>query len=94
MFLPGFTRLHNGELLNLLKLMHSEDTPGILAGCAGLLPEAGGESTKSDGEIFPINLLMSEIPRNRLFSSSNQVLLVLLLCSILGGELVEGLIEL
>ena len=36
--------LHDGELLDLLELVHAEDAPGVLAVLAGLLAEAGGHA--------------------------------------------------
>ena len=52
--LPGLLWAGDDKLLDLFKLVDTEDAPGILAVRAGLLAEAGRETAVAEGELLGV----------------------------------------
>lgn len=77
--LPRLLGRGDDELLNLLELMHTEDTPGITTMSASLLTEASRVTGITDGKNLRVQPLSKMHGSNRLLRSSNQVLLSFLI---------------
>jgi hypothetical protein len=84
------------HLLDLLKLMDSEDAPDVSSRCSGLLSEAGRVPGVSDREVglWVLEPLVHVHPGQRLLRGCDQVLVPSV--PVLGGagDLVQLLVEL
>lgn len=89
--LPRLLRLSQTELLNLLELVDTENTPGIAAVGTGLLTEAGRVTGVLDGQLFfgLLEPLVGVEGRDRLLRGGNQVHIL-----VLAVDLVQLLVEL
>jgi len=89
--LPRLLRLSQAELLNLLKLVHTENTPGVATSSTGLLTETGRVTSILDRELLLglLEPLVSVEGRDGLLRGGNQVHIL-----VLASDLVQLLVEL
>lgn len=73
MLLLGFLRLCDAEDLHLLELVDAEYASCVLAVGSGLLAEAAGESSESDGQVLVFQELVCVDGGQRLLSCSDHV---------------------
>lgn len=85
--LPRLLGLSDDKLLDLLELVDTEDTPGILSVGTGLTTVTGGESSVRDGEVLLLEPLVGVESGNRLLRGGDKVLVV-------GGVTVNYLVKL
>jgi hypothetical protein len=78
--LPRRARVGDAELLDLFKLVHTEDTENVATGGTGFLAEAGRVTGVLDRELFVrlVEPLVGVHGGNRLLRSRNEVLLLVL----------------
>lgn len=88
--LPRLGRVGDSELLDLLELVNTEDSPSILSVRTGLLTEASRKTSVLDGELLRLNPFLSVVSRDGLLRGGDEVLLI----SVVSVNLVEGLVKL
>lgn len=89
--LPGLLGLSQAELLNLLELVDTENTPGVTASSTGLLAEAGRVAGVLDGQLLLglLEPLVGVEGRDGLLRGGDQVHVL-----VVASDLVELLVEL
>ena len=87
--IPALLGFADHELLDLVELMHAENTPRVLSVSTGLLTEVGGETSVLQRQLLLINPLASMVAADGLLRGGDQVLLV----TLLSLHMVELLIE-
>lgn len=88
---PTILGVADDELLDLLELVYSEQTPGVVTMLAGLFPEASAISGILDGQIGSVKPLVGMESGKRLLAGGDEVLGI---AAIVFGDLIQLLVEL
>ena len=81
---------HRHKLLNLLELVHAEDTQGVATVGSSLLAEAGGVAREADGQLLGLDPPLAKERAARLLRGGDEVLVLLILTL---ANLVQLLVE-